>query len=172
MKTLFIDEKEKIDQVIKECDVCSLGVIDEDNLPYVVPMNFGLHDGYIYLHGAGEGKLIEAIRKNPNVCITFCTKTKLAWQDEHVACSYRIKGSSVVARGKVEFITDYDQKVDALNILMANYTDRKFTYNSPAVKNVEIYRLKMDNVTGKEYGVPNSKKFPWQIKRDQERGWE
>jgi len=172
MKTLLIEEKEKIVEVIKECDMVSLGVIDEDNLPYVVPMNFGYHDDYIYLHGGSEGKLIESMRKNPQVCLTFCTKTSLAWQDEQVACSYRIKGSSVIVRGAVEFITDFNQKVDCLNILMAQYTDRKFTYNSPAVKGVEIYRVKMDNVSGKEYGVPNAKKFPWMEKRNKERGWE
>nr|WP_320117691.1 pyridoxamine 5'-phosphate oxidase family protein [uncultured Marinifilum sp.] len=169
MKTVSIEGKEQIEEIIRSCDICNLGVIDNDNKPYVVPMNFGYHDEYIYLHGADFGKLIECMKANPEVCITFCTPVKLVYQNEHVACSYRMKGKSVVARGKVEFITDYDQKVDALNITMAQYTDKKFTYNSPAVRNVEIYRLKPEELTAKEFAAPHGNNFPWQVERDKKK---
>lgn len=161
MKTVFIEDQEEIDEIIKSCDLCFLGVIDTENRPYVVPMNFGYLDGYIYLHAANFGKLIDSLKLNPEVCITFCTNPVLACQNEEVACSYRVKGKSVVARGTVEFILDFDKKVDALNSLMAQYTDRKFTYSSPAIKNVEVYRMKMDELTAKEFGKYNDQSFPW-----------
>jgi nitroimidazol reductase NimA-like FMN-containing flavoprotein (pyridoxamine 5'-phosphate oxidase superfamily) len=171
MKTIFIEDQQQIEEAIQQCEICSLGVVDTEGKPYVVPMNFGYHDGYIYMHGANFGKLIDAMKANPQVCVTFCTPTQLAYQDEHVACSYRMKAKSVVARGEIEFIVDFDKKVDALNVLMANYTDHKFTYNSPAVRNVEVYRLKADELTAKEFGAPHGNNFPWQMKRDQERGF-
>ena len=169
MKTIFIEDKKHIDEIIRSCDICNLGVVDSEGKPYVVPMNFGYHDDHIYMHGADVGKLIDSIKVNPEVCITFCTPVKLAFQDEHVACSYRMKGKSVVARGKIEFIVDSRKKVDALNILMAQYTDRKFTYNSPAIKNVEIYRLKPEELTAKEFGAPHDNNFPWRIERDRKK---
>jgi nitroimidazol reductase NimA-like FMN-containing flavoprotein (pyridoxamine 5'-phosphate oxidase superfamily) len=169
MRTVFIEGKEQIDEIINSCDICNVGVIDLENKPYVVPMNFGYHDEYIYLHGADFGKLIDCLKANPEVCITFCTPPDLVFQDVHVACSYRMKGKSVVARGKIEFITDYEKKVDALNITMAQYTDKKFTYNSPAVKNVEIYRLKPVELTAKEFGAPHGHNFPWQVDRDKKK---
>ena len=169
MKTIFIEDKNQIDEIIRSCDICNLGVVDTDGKPYVVPMNFGYHNDYIYLHGADFGKLIDSLKANPEVCITFCTPTELAYQDAHVACSYRMKGKSVVARGKMEFITEYDKKVDALNLLMAQYTDREFKYNSPAVKNVEVYQLKPEELTAKEFGAPHGNNFPWQIERDRKK---
>ena len=164
MKTVFIEDQEQIDEIINSCDLCHLGVIDTENRPYVVPMNFGYLDGYIYLHGANFGKLIDSLKKNPDACLTFCTDTVLAYQNVDVACSYRVKGKSIVARGIIEFIVDFDQKVDALNSLMAQFTDRKFTYNSPAVKNVEVYRMKLDDFTAKEFGKFNDQTFPWMKK--------
>ena len=164
MKTVFIEDQKEIDEIIKSCDLCHLGVIDTENRPYVVPMNFGYLDGYIYLHGANFGKLIDSLKKNPDACLTFCTDTVLAYQNVEVACSYRVKGKSIVARGTIEFIVDFDQKVDALNALMAQFTDRKFTYNSPAVKNVEVYRMKLDDYTAKEFGKYNDQTFPWMKK--------
>lgn len=164
MKTVFIEDQKEINEIIKSCDLCNLGVIDTEGRPYVVPMNFGYLDGYIYLHGANFGLLIDSLKKNPEACITFCTDTVLAYQNVDVACSYRVKGKSVIVRGKIEFIHDFDQKVDALNSLMAQFTDKKFTYNSPAVKNVEVYRMKMDDFTAKEFGKYNEQKFPWMDK--------
>lgn len=166
MKTIFIEGKEQIEEIIQSCDVCFIAVIDPENKPYVVPMNFGFKEDYIYLHGASFGKLIDSIKINPEVCITFCTPPQLAHQDAHIACSYRMKGKSVVSRGKIEFITDFDEKVDALNITMDNYTDQKFSYNTPAVRNVEVYRMKIEEITAKEFGAPHGNNFPWQLKRD------
>ena len=164
MKTVFIEDQEQIDEIINSCDVCHLGVIDTEGRPYVVPMNFGYLDGYIYLHGGNFGKLIDSLKKNPDACITFCTDTVLAYQNVEVACSYRVQGKSIVARGAIEFILDYDTKVDSLNALMSQFTDKKFTYNSPAIKNVEVYRMKLDDFTAKEFGKLNEQTFPWMKK--------
>jgi hypothetical protein len=35
----------------------------------------------------------------------------LVWQDEKVACSYRMRAESVICYGKVVFEEDYDEKV-------------------------------------------------------------
>ncbi len=169
MKTIAITDKNEIDQIINSCDICTLSVIDTEGNPYAVPMNFGYHNDYIYLHGADFGKLMDCLQKNPQVCITFCTPCELVYQNKEVACSYRMKGSSVVARGTVEFITDFDAKIEALNILMGNYTTDTFKYNAPAVKNVAVYRIKPATLTGKAFGQSHGNDFPWQIERDKKR---
>jgi len=166
MKTLNIEDRDHIDQIINSLETCFLAVIDTDGFPYSVPMNFGYDKEYIYLHGANFGMLIDAIKVNPNACITFCTDPKLAYQNKDVACSYRVRAKSVIARGEIEFIVDYNKKIDAFNVTMANYTDHKFSYNSPAVKNVEVYRMKADKLTAKEFGAAHEHKFNWQEERD------
>ena len=74
-----------------------------------------------------------------------------------VACSYRMRASSVICWGNVVFEEDYDKKVEALDILMKQYTDRPFTYGRPAVLNVKIWRVDIDEISCKEFGAPYRK---------------
>ncbi len=154
MKTVTIEDKEKIEQIIAACDVCYVGMVDPEGAPYVIPMNFGYKDEVLYLHSGQEGSSIEMLKQNNKVCITFCTRQELVYQNVQVACSYRMKGSSVICRGEVHFPEDLQEKRDALDILMKQYTDRPFTYSDPAVRNVKIWKIPIDSMTVKEYGVP------------------
>jgi hypothetical protein len=152
MKARVITFQPQIDDIISKCEVCNLAMVDAHNRPYVVPMNFGYKDGVIYFHSAPTGKKIDLLKKHPDVAISFSTNHKLYMQNENVACSYGMSYQGVFAFGKVEFIEDYDQKVDALNIIMKQYSERDFTYNRPAVVNVCVFIVKVDQFTGKEFG--------------------
>ncbi|MEA4919186.1 pyridoxamine 5'-phosphate oxidase family protein [Proteiniphilum sp.] len=155
MRTYSIEQEEHIEKVIRSCKLCHLGMADENGKPYVLPMNFGYEKGVVYLHSAQEGYSISILLKNPQVCITFCTDPGLVWQDEEVACSYRMRGESVICHGKVVFEEDFDEKVKALNYIMRQYSDREFNYSAPAVRNVKIWKVALDEITAREFGVPN-----------------
>ena len=157
MKTVSVEELHRIEALIRTCPLCYVGMADEHGVPYVLPMNFGYEDEIIYLHSAQEGHSISILEKNPQVCITFCTDPKLVWQDEEVACSYRMRAESVICHGEVAFEEDYDKKVDALHIIMRQYSGRKFSYSTPSVKNVKIWKVALDNVSAREFGVPGTK---------------
>lgn len=154
MVTITIEERDFFENTIKACKECFVGIIDSTGLPYVLPMNFGYKDDVVYLHSGPEGTAVTSLQANPNICITFCTDSQITHQNEEVACSYRVQGSSVICRGKVEFVEDFDQKVDALNILMAQYTERPFKYSEPAVRNVKIWKVQIETVSGRIFGVP------------------
>lgn len=157
MITVTLEERELIDEIIKKNKVCYVAMIDSESMPYVIPMNFGYDDDIIYLHSAPEGNAIESLSINPNVCITFCSEPSLVYQHEKVACSYRMKGSSVICRGKVMFEEDNDEKVKALDIIMKQYSGRKFTYSFPAVQNVKVWKVVVDSISTKIFGAPNPK---------------
>lgn len=157
MVTITVEERTFLEKTIRQCKECFVGMIDEQGLPYVIPMNFGYVNDVVYLHSGPEGSAVRSVSMNPNICITFCTETDITHQNEEVACSYRVRGSSVICRGKVEFIEDFDQKVEALNILMAQYTEKPFKYSDPAVRNVKIWKVEVDEISGKIFGVPYKK---------------
>ena len=161
MKTIKIDEIDEIREIIKSCQTCYVGVATKEGIPYVLPMNFGYEDETIYVHSGPTGELIDIINSNNNVCITFCTETELVFQHPQVACSYRMKSKSVVAWGKVEFVADddLDSKEEALNILMAQYSDKEFKYSVPALKNVKIWKIKPTKITCKAFAEPHKKNF-------------
>jgi nitroimidazol reductase NimA-like FMN-containing flavoprotein (pyridoxamine 5'-phosphate oxidase superfamily) len=115
-------------------------------------MNFGYADGEIILHSGPEGKHIRLVAHDNRVCITFCSDRKLVFQHPDVACSYSMLSKSVVCKGKVLFIEDLEEKEKALNLTMKHYTDRPFKYSKPALTNVKVWRVTIDEMTAKAFG--------------------
>lgn len=155
MKTLVHADAAFIEETIRKCDICSVGMVDADGTPYVIPMNFGYRENVVYLHSAREGRSISILEQNPKVCISFCTDTDLVFQHPKVACSYRMRSKSVIGWGSVVFEEDYDEKIKALDIIMKQYSDAAFEYSRPSVVNVKIWKVEFEKVTCKEFGAPH-----------------
>ena len=152
MRTVVITDKKEIEDIIGQCDVCFVGITESDGTPYVIPMNFGYSDGEIILHSAPEGKHIKLLELSNRVCVTFCAERKLVFQHPDVACSYSMQSKSVLCKGSVSFIEELEEKESALNITMKNYTDRPFKYSKPALLNVKVWRVRVDEMTAKAFG--------------------
>ncbi|MEN8223854.1 MAG: pyridoxamine 5'-phosphate oxidase family protein [Bacteroidota bacterium] len=152
MKKREITFKPELESIIGKCDVCNMSMVDENGKPYVLPMNFGFKDDYIYFHSSPSGKKIDILRKSPQVCISFSADHQLRWVNKEVACSWGMKYRSVLAYGKVEFIDDFDKKEKALKVIMKNYSDDDFTFNAPAVKDVMVYRVLIEKLEGRVLG--------------------
>lgn len=151
MGAIAITRDDILREVIRSVQVCHVGMVDLDGKPYVLPFNFGVDEQFIWLHSAREGKKNTILRKNPSVCIAFSSDYQLGFRHEHVACSYFMKYKSVLVFGDVEFVEDYDLKVYGMNVIMKHYTGKEFSYNPPAINNVEIFRVKLEHITGREY---------------------
>jgi nitroimidazol reductase NimA-like FMN-containing flavoprotein (pyridoxamine 5'-phosphate oxidase superfamily) len=145
-------DKKEIQDIIDKCDTCFIGMVDPEGKPYVLPMNFGYEDGVIYLHSAKTGRKIDIMKDNPEVCIAFSTDHNIFFRNETVACSYGMDYRSVLAYGKVVFVDDYEEKARILNVIMRKYTGKDFSYNAPAVNNVEIYKVEPEKIEGKVSG--------------------
>jgi uncharacterized protein len=152
MRSNCFTDKKAIEDIIRDCQVCYVGMVDKNNTPYVVPFNFGYDEGYIYLHSAREGRKMDILKNNNRVCVTFSTGHELRHQSEGVACSYSMKFRSVMAFGHVEFIEQVDRKVEILNKVMLHYTGKEFTYNAPSLQEVATYRVVIEEMTGKKLG--------------------
>ncbi len=152
MRTNFIEDRKEIEKIIKACKTCYLGMSDGSQ-PYVLPMNFALDGEHIILHSAQSGRMWETLKKNPRVCINWTLGEELAWQDVEVGCSYRVKSKTVNVEGSVEIFEDYDEKYRLLCVLMKQYSDREFKFNKPAVVNVGILKVKIENISAKEFGA-------------------
>ena len=108
---------------------------------------------------AQDGRSISILERNLKVCITFSIDHALVFQHPEVACSYRMRSKSVIAWGKVAYEEDFDKKVEALDIIMKQYSDKTFRYSDPAVRNVKIWSADIDEVSCKEFGAPHKKSY-------------
>jgi nitroimidazol reductase NimA-like FMN-containing flavoprotein (pyridoxamine 5'-phosphate oxidase superfamily) len=136
----------KAKEVIDKCDTCYVGMVDPDNLPYVLPFNFGYAEQAIFLHSGPTGKKQDVLKNNPEVCISFSTDHELYQRHEQVACSSGMRYRSVLAFGKAIFIDNYDEKVRIMNIIMQKYAGKDFTYSAPSINNLAVYRVEIHKI--------------------------
>ncbi len=153
MKSRFINDSAVTESVIKACDVCYVGMVDEGNFPYTLPFNFGFDNGNLFIHSGPSGHKIEVLKRNPKVCVVFSTAHEMYHQSEHVACSFGMKYKSVMIKGEVQFIEDVEEKVLALSVIMKQYTEREdFKYSMPSLKNVVVMKIIPTSIECKYFG--------------------
>ena len=147
-----ITEVTEIAKIIEKCDVCRLGLSDE-NVPYVVPLNFGYEhtDGQLilYFHGAATGKKHDIIAKNPLACFEMDCFHKLVEGAE--ACKYTMEFESVIGNGKIEACVEKSEKIHALRQVMRQYVSGKeFDFPDHALDATTVFRLVVSDVVGKQ----------------------
>ena len=146
-----ITDKEEIIEIVEKCDVCRIALAD-NNIPYILPMNYGFeYKGdrlVLYFHGASEGKKHDIISKNPFACFEVDCSHKLIEADE--AADYTMEYESVIGNGKISYITEKTEKIKALKLLMKHYAkDKKFTFSDCVVERVTLFKLEVFEFWGK-----------------------
>ena len=145
-----------IGRIIGDCKVLRLGMVDEGR-PYVVPMNFGfdLRDGVLelYCHSAPEGRKVEVLRRNPEVCFEMDCGHRLV--EAEAACGYGFAYSSVIGEGTVGFIEDHEEKLRALLRIMEHQTGRSdFSIPDAALRGVLVFGVAVGSFTAKQRLLP------------------
>ncbi len=152
MKTFVVTDPQIIEETIAKTKICFLGMVQPDGAPYVIPMCFGFRDNTFYFHSGNTGSKLDILARNPHVCISLNNGESLIFQHPDVACSYSMVSHSIVAHGEAVFVEDFDEKREALNIIMQHYTGRSFKYGVPAVNNVSIWKVKAEKICCKSFG--------------------
>ena len=140
-------DRVKIDQLLKTELIGRIGC-QADNSVYIVPMSY-VYDGQAVYGHTQEGKKIEAMRNNPNVCFEVDNYGNLGnWQ-------------SVIAWGKFEEIENEEEKDRALKLLLARTlpvvssstthigNDWPFPYNHVSDIDGIVFKIVLSNCTGK-----------------------
>lgn len=144
-----ITEKSALEAIIRKALVCRLGLID-GNRPYVVPLCFGYREEAIYIHGALQGKKMEALRKNGNVCVEFDIDTEIIPSDS--ACDWGMRFQSVIGFGRAVFLEDRNEKQKALDAIMAHYADPSFAFPDKTLEATAVIKIEIQSMTGKQSG--------------------
>jgi nitroimidazol reductase NimA-like FMN-containing flavoprotein (pyridoxamine 5'-phosphate oxidase superfamily) len=146
-----IHDKDELEKILKKGTICRLGLCD-DNVPYIVPMNYGYSDGNIYFHSANSGRKIEMMRKNSYACFEIEGGTEIVKDDK--ACSWGMRYKSIIGYGKLEEVEDLNEKMKGLSLLMKHYSlKEKWDFPEKSIKKVLVLKLKIDTMSGKRSGV-------------------
>ncbi len=145
-----IKDKQVIYEIVKKADVCRLALVD-GNMPYIVVMNFGYKQAspdVLYFHCANTGRKLDIIEKNNTVCFQMDVDHELKTAKK--ACGFTMKFKSIVGYGKIYKVDTKEEKIDGLNYIMKQYSDREdFTYEDKMLDMTTILRLEIDELACK-----------------------
>jgi uncharacterized protein len=147
-----IKDKKIIKSILQEADHCVIALSD-DRSPYLVPMNFGYKDKKLYLHAATDGRKIEILKINNKVSFVVVIKNEIVESEK--PCNWGMKYMSVIGEGYAYFIEDYNQKTEALDIIMAKYSNNDldhFEYFETTVNKMVIIKVDVVKISGKKSG--------------------
>ncbi len=142
------------ENIIKNNKYAILGIC-KDNDPYVVTLSYGYDEKnkYLYFHGSKKGQKIDFLKSNPKVCLTILDDK--GFFENQCGHSFR----SVIIKGTIEFINEEAKKIETIKILLNHFEKdikkmmTKVNQKSDTWLNTEIFRLKVNNITGKERNI-------------------
>ena len=154
-----IRDPSAIMQILEKADVCRIAMC-EDNVPYVVAMNFGCgkqrETGFapLYFHSAPEGKKIDILRKNSLVC--FQADIEHEFFLHTIACGCSMKYQSIVGMGRMSFVDDRSEKLEALQSIMTHYTKKsEHVFKEEMITRTVTMRLDIEEISAKAHpGLP------------------
>ena len=145
-----IEALEEIMAILQKADVCRIAMSDQ-NVPYIVSLNFGFgkkRATSLYFHCASEGKKIDILKKNNLVCFQADIESEFFLHS--IACGCSTKYQSVVGLGRIFFVTDGAEKLEALQAIMTHYTKKTgHVFNEDMVARTTIMRLDIEEISGK-----------------------
>lgn len=164
-ETRKISDKDKIEKFLQQARIGHLGMADND-LPYVVPLNFVWTDGKIYFHGATGGKRNKVIDANSKVCFTVCEEYGTV--TDPVPAEADTAYMSVMIFGEAKPIVKPDKSTDILQKIVDKYMPD--FYSQPLSKQyinkhrssvfggpVQVYEIVPHHITAKENPIKEGK---------------
>jgi uncharacterized protein len=142
-----IKDRAVIDAIIRQCLVCRLGLFDGEE-PYIVPLCFGYDGEGLYFHSASAGRKTDILRKNKRVCFEFDIPEGMREAEE--GCRWGIRYRSVIGSGTAEIVDDQEGKKKALQIIMAQYSDKEYIFPEDMVTKTAVIKVAIARVTGKQ----------------------
>jgi hypothetical protein len=134
-------------EVVRDCEYATLATVNTDGTPYCIPVSPVLIDSAIYFHCAAEGKKLDNIKQNNNICISCVSHTKLI--PEKFTTEYK----SAVAIGKCGIIEDKTEKITALRAICEKYAGSNMSsFDEEIAKSLHrtcICRIDIEQITGK-----------------------
>jgi nitroimidazol reductase NimA-like FMN-containing flavoprotein (pyridoxamine 5'-phosphate oxidase superfamily) len=147
-----VTEVNELLQIIDQCKVCRVAMQDQAGL-YIVPLNFGYtfeNDQLVlFFHSAKEGRKIDALTANSDVCFEMDCEHRLISADE--ACGYGYYFKSVIGNGRAVFVDNVTEKEHALSVLMKHQTGKDFIFDERMVEGVCVFKIIVHHFTGKDH---------------------
>ena len=140
--------EERAAELLKTAEYGTLSMIDEDGLPYGIPVNY-VWDGKdsIYIHCAPEGRKLRAIASHSEVCLSIVGHVNL--QPSKFTTEYE----SIVLKGIAHVGLPAEERMQALVLLVEKLSPDDVEigkkYAEKSFHRTEIIRIDVTEFSGK-----------------------
>ena len=144
-----VTNQEEVEEILSNALVGRLGTC-LNNIPYITPVNFVYDKDKIYFHSALEGRKIENITSNPNICFEIDEiKSIIPGQRP---CATTTEYKSIIIFGNIQIVTDIEEKTFALNKLIEKYAPQspKLSSSSRAIARTNVLVIGIKEMTAKQ----------------------
>lgn len=149
-----ITDKNEIEEILSTATVGRLGTCAH-GIPYVIPMNFTYEKetSKIFLHCASEGRKLDNIRVNKNVCFEVEEVKNVIVKQP--TCGSSVAYRSVIMFGNIKILTDTNARNDALQKLADKYAPQnpKAPFTDAMLNRTNVLEIEIKEMTGKRSPV-------------------
>ena len=155
-KRCEIESRAEIEKILERARIGRLATIGADGFPYITPVNYVWYHGHIYFHCAHEGEKIANIKRDARVCFEVdipLAYLGLAYDPSRPTCHVHQFYHSVIIRGRAEVVIEPEEKVAALNALVAVHEESddftKVTTETKGVGLCTVIAVRVADISGK-----------------------
>ena len=133
--------------ILETAQVGTLATVSAEHIPYLVPLSFVYTEGAIYLHSAVDGKKLDNIRSNHNVCFNVVEAVEL------LPAAFSTNYKSVTVFGTISIVEDAEEKRQGLIAIVKKYSpdfyEAGLQYIDKAIEKTKVLKITVDRITGK-----------------------
>ncbi|MDY5024374.1 MAG: pyridoxamine 5'-phosphate oxidase family protein [Candidatus Egerieousia sp.] len=144
-------------EVMDNAPYITVSMTDTEGLPYSVPLSLArLDESTFCFHCAKEGKKLECLKKNPDVCLVAVSKCKptVGPKDK----SFTLEFKSAIAFGRAEVVEDEAEKIEALRAICRRFLPHHMEAFNEAIKR-SLFRTAIVRIRLKEPPVGKRKEY-------------
>lgn len=134
-------------ELIATAEYGVLSMVDRGSKPYGVPVNFVFNEDCIYIHCATQGRKLDCIDLCEDVSFCIVGRTNL------LPSKFTTEYESVIITGCATIITDEQERMDALQMLLEKYSPHDvkvgMKYARASFSRTELIRIDIDTFSGK-----------------------
>jgi len=118
--------------VFDKAPYMTLSMTRPDSTPYGLPLNVvRKNETTFYFHCAAEGEKIECLKHNPIVSLSAVSRCTPKYEEDKN--NFTEHYNSAIAIGRVEFVTDKDEKTEALRLLCERFLPQYMEHFDDAI---------------------------------------
>lgn len=148
-KERAITDRAEMEEILNLGKVLHLALCLE-NRPFLVPVFFAFDGQVLYFHSSRSGTKMEILQQNPNVCFEVSIGHGVIPSDK--ACDFEARHRTVIGVGTAKFVESAEEKIHALDLIVGRFTQQKFDYPAPALKQTAVVRIEIESIKGKKHG--------------------